>query len=186
MSKAAAAHAADLANSGERLGHTGSDGSSPAERLSRYGRWFERASECLAYRHTSASMLVAQLVINDGMASRTQRNTVLSPYMRAVGLAITKHSLHGVLAVFTFAGGYGPQPLDSQTVVEAHGSIDDPVSSEFKRVLDSIPVVAVHEQVECALSRNDKVELNYQPGALKMTIWSAVDGYGQTYGVEWE
>ena len=49
MARAAADHAEDLAASGARLGHTGSDGSKPAARLARHGRWFERASECLAY-----------------------------------------------------------------------------------------------------------------------------------------
>ena len=185
MSKAAADHAADLVNSGNRLGHTGSDGSHPADRISRYGRWFERASECLAYRHTSAPMLVTQLVVDDGSnPNRAQRNTILSPEMRAVGLAVTNHPQHGVLAVLTFAGGFGPQPLDVDVVVEAQGGVD-PLPRDFLRVLDSIPVVAVHEQVEAALARNDKVELNYQPGALKMTVWSAADGNGQMYGVEW-
>lgn len=176
MSKAAAEHADDLVNSGERLGHTGSDGSKPADRLSRHGRWFERASECLAYRHLSACALVAQLIIDDGMPSRTQRNTALSAEMRAVGAAVREHPSHGVLAVLTFAGGYGPQPLEVEAHVEASQS---PPSAEFKAVLDSIPVVAVHEQVEQALARMDKVELDYKPGALKMTIWSA----GQCFGI---
>jgi len=182
MSKAAAEHASDLINSGDRLGHTGSDGSKPADRLSRHGRWFERASECLAYRHSSASMLVSQLLVDDGMVSRAQRNTILSDEIRAVGLAVTNHPTHGVLAVLTFAGGYGPRPLLVNAIVTAQGN---KLPADFKRVLNSIPIVAVHEQVKCALARKDRVELNYQPGALKMTIWSAADGNGQMYGVEW-
>mmetsp|Transcript_5937 Transcript_5937/g.24849 ORF Transcript_5937/g.24849 Transcript_5937/m.24849 type:complete len:1150 (-) Transcript_5937:411-3860(-) len=185
MCRAARDHAEDLVRSGDRLGHTGSDGSKPADRLSRHGRWFERASECLAYRHVTPRMLVAQLVVDDGMPSRTQRGTALSSDMRAVGAAIVRHPSHGVLAVLTFAGGYGPPPLDHDALVAT--TPGQAVSADFKRVLDSIPVVAVHEQVEAALQRGDRVELNYQPGALKMTIWKADDDQsGQMYGVEWE
>ena len=182
MDAAAGEHADDLVACGERLGHTGSDGSRPAERLARHGRWFERASECLAYRHVTAPLLVAQLVIDDGMASRTQRATVLSADMRAVGCAVRDHPTHGVVAVLTFAGGYGPFPLEDAATVECAGGAPD---DAFNRVLDSIPVVAVHEQVAEALGRGDKVQLNYEPGALKMTIWAA-DGTGQMYGVDWE
>jgi hypothetical protein len=182
MDAAAGEHADDLVACGERLGHTGSDGSRPAERLARHGRWFERASECLAYRHLTAPLLVAQLVVDDGMASRTQRATVLSADMRAVGCAIRDHGAHGVVAVLTFAGGYGPFPLEDAATVECAGGAPD---DAFNRVLDSIPVVAVHEQVAEALGRGDKVQLNYEPGALKMTIWAA-DGTGQMFGVDWE
>lgn len=182
MSLAAAEHADDLVRSGERLGHKGSDGSKPADRLSRHGRWFERASECLAYRHLSAPALVAHMVVDDGMPSRTQRNTTLSPEMRAVGAAVRQHPSHGILAVITFAGGYGPHPLETCVVVE---SDQFPPPPKFKEVLDSVPVIAVHEQVESSLSRGEKVELDYKPGALKMTICTP-DGAGQMYGVEWE
>ena len=69
----------------------------------------------------------------------------------------------------------------STEIRPAGGAPDD----AFNRVLDSIPVVAVHEQVAEALGRGDKVQLNYEPGALKMTIWAA-DGTGQMFGVDWE
>mmetsp|Transcript_20129 Transcript_20129/g.24931 ORF Transcript_20129/g.24931 Transcript_20129/m.24931 type:complete len:484 (+) Transcript_20129:17-1468(+) len=189
MNKAAKDHVNDLVKSGDRLGHTGSDGSKPADRLSRYGRWFERASECLAYRHKSADMLVSQLVIDDGMNSRTQRNTVLSPEMRAIGCAITEHPSHGTLAVLTFAGGYGPlKPLDTQLTVDFDGS-SKAFSDDFKQVLDSIPVVAVHDQVEEAANSGKSIQLKYSPGSLKMTIWpsnSNEDSKAQVFGVEWE
>ena len=103
--------------------------------------------------------------------------------MRAVGCAVRDHPTHGVVAVLTFAGGYGPFPLDGDHTVDCgHGDAPD---DAFNRVLDSIPVVAVHEQVADALKRGDKVQLAYEPGTLKMTIW-APDGTGQMYGVDWE
>ena len=57
--------------------------------------------------------------------------------------------------------------------------------ADFKRVLDSVPVVAVHDQVAAALRAGGRVELDYEPGALRLTIWSS-GGSGQVYGVEWE
>ena len=58
MHRAAADHVGDLVRT-ERLGHTGSDGSAPAQRLNRHGRWFERASECLAHGRRTAVGIVA-------------------------------------------------------------------------------------------------------------------------------
>ena len=43
------------------------------------------------------------MVVDDGMASRTQRRTVLAKEMRAVGCAVRAHRAHGALAVFARA-----------------------------------------------------------------------------------
>ena len=93
---------------------------------------------------------MTQLVVDDGMVQRTQRQTVLSPDMRAVGAAIREHPAHGVLCVITVAGGFGPFPLEVACTTTATSA---DVSAEFTRVLDSVPVLAVHEQVHAALVR---------------------------------
>ena len=87
MTRAAEDHVEDLVRT-KRLGHTGSDGSAPAQRLNRHGRWFERASECLSHGRRTAVAAVAQMIIDDGVASRAQRRGLLSDRARAVGCAI--------------------------------------------------------------------------------------------------
>ena len=63
--------------------------------------------------------------------------------------------------------------------------IGGPEDALFARVLASVPVVAVHDQVADALARGCRVALDYAPGTLKLTIWSG-EGEGQMYGVDWE
>ena len=60
MSAAAAAHAADL-NVHSKTGHTGSDGSSPFDRLERYGAWSGTAAENIAFGDGTPAERVVQL-----------------------------------------------------------------------------------------------------------------------------
>ena len=153
MTRAAADHVDDLVRT-KRLGHTGSDGSAPAQRLNRHGRWFERASECLSHGRRTAVAAVAQMIIDDGVASRAQRRGLLSDRARAVGCAIRVHPRHGAVCCVTLAGGYGPPPLKEARKVTADAAN---LPDDFEEVLFSVPVVDIHDRVYQALERGGKV-----------------------------
>ena len=181
MTRAAADHVDDLVRT-KRLGHTGSDGSAPAQRLNRHGRWFERASECLSHGRRTAVAAVAQMIIDDGVASRAQRRGLLSDRARAVGCAIRVHPRHGAVCCVTLAGGYGPPPLKEARKVTADAAN---LPDDFEEVLFSVPVVDIHDRVYQALERGGKVVLDYAPGALKLSVWDAA-GKGEKFAVDWD
>ena len=64
----AASHAADLGKSGI-TGHTGSDGSSPFDRMNRHGKWLGAAAENIAFGDGTPRDRIIQLIIDDGVAS---------------------------------------------------------------------------------------------------------------------
>ena len=62
--------------------HTGTDGSSPSDRVSRYGTW-KSTAENLAWGPTDATDAVMMLFIDDGIASRGHRNNIFGNYSQA-------------------------------------------------------------------------------------------------------
>ncbi|MDB9473354.1 CAP domain-containing protein [Dolichospermum circinale] len=77
---AAQAHSNDMARH-NYLNHTGSDGSSMVDRMTRYGYNYRWAGENIAYGQTSA-----QEVMQSWMNSAGHRKNILNPKFRDVGI----------------------------------------------------------------------------------------------------
>lgn len=72
----------DQANTG-KIGHNGSDGSSPFDRMNRYGKWLIKAGENCAYGTKTGKEIVAQLLIDDGVMNRVDTAKIFSTrYLR--------------------------------------------------------------------------------------------------------
>ena len=115
MSAAAADHAADLA-SGGATSHTGADGSSPFDRISRYGRWSGTAAENLAFGMAEdpaaeARSRTIQLIVDDGVPSRGHRDNMFNPSFKWLGVAFGPHAL-GRSLVVTFAEAFTEGPAE--------------------------------------------------------------------------
>lgn len=109
MTSAASDHAKDLSETGN-ASHDGSDGSSPDERIERYGKWEESCAETIAFAEFAAAEdVVSLLVIDDGVPDRGHRKALLSPIHHVVGVAVTKHPTYGQVCVITLAGGFVPK-----------------------------------------------------------------------------
>ena len=109
MSSAAADQARDLSETGT-ASHEGSDGSSPDERIERYGAWEESCAETIAFAEfASAEDVISLLVIDDGVPDRGHRKALLNPIHHVVGVAVTKHPAYGQVCVITLAGGFVPK-----------------------------------------------------------------------------
>ena len=108
MDRAAADQAADQAQSG-KIGHTGSDNSTPSEQLSRYGTWQIMAAENISYGPTTGAEVVRQLVIDDGFLVRGHRIMLLNPVLEKTGVACGPHPRYSVMCVMTYAGDYEPR-----------------------------------------------------------------------------
>ncbi len=106
LSLAARAHARDQERSGA-LGHSGSDGSSPFDRMNRFGIWQGSAGENISYGGDTGEDIVIQLFVDDGVPGRGHRKNMLSPSFLTLGIGTASHPVYRVVCVQDFAGGYG-------------------------------------------------------------------------------
>lgn len=105
LTLAAKDHAEDQSETSE-TGHTGRDGSSPFDRIERYGQWLSTAGENIDYGHNDARRIVLSLLIDDGVASRGHRENIFNPRFKVVGIACATHKKYRYMCVIDLAGGF--------------------------------------------------------------------------------
>lgn len=91
-----------------RIGHRGSDGLHTADRMNRYGSFSGKSGECLWFGRlgATASTMVEDLVIDDGVASRGHRLCIFEPGYRVAAARVGTHSTFGAMAVIAFATAF--------------------------------------------------------------------------------
>lgn len=174
---------ADFLSSSDSTGHTGDSGSRAADRMRKYGTWWELAGEVMAYRESSAFANVRQMLVCDGEQSRIDRQTLLNPAMAVCGVGHAEHPTLRSVVVVNLSCGFSPLAYSQPTTVSCDGKLQD--NPAFSRVLDSIPLMAVHEDVETALAAGQKVDIDYVPGGHATWQITAPDGKQTTKYIEW-
>eukprot|EP00658_Telonema_sp_P-2_P084400 TRINITY_DN9361_c0_g1_i4.p1 TRINITY_DN9361_c0_g1~~TRINITY_DN9361_c0_g1_i4.p1 ORF type:complete len:948 (+),score=150.23 TRINITY_DN9361_c0_g1_i4:181-3024(+) len=106
-------HMADLSGRLD-VSAQGSDGSSPYQRLLRYGQVPQRASHLQSLGHLAAEEIVLQLIIDDGVKNRIDRRTILDPEMRYCAVSVGVHPVHAQVAIVSMAYEFVDKPRELQ------------------------------------------------------------------------
>lgn len=102
---AARDHVKDIGEKG-KTGHRGSDGSSPFDRMNRYGKWGIYAGENIDYGNDIPRHILFSLIIDDGVPSRGHRNNIFNEKFMVIGVAFGKHKVYNWICVMEFSGKY--------------------------------------------------------------------------------
>jgi uncharacterized protein YkwD len=105
MSSAARDHLRDQMQAAT-LGHSGSDGSTLADRINRYGSWEVGLGEAIVHGSSTAKRLVMQLVIDYDDPGRNHRINIFNQDLSVTGIACGNNVRYRNLCVITFAGKY--------------------------------------------------------------------------------
>lgn len=108
LTQGAADHANDIGPRG-MVGHSGTDGSSPLQRVQRYGTIppGNRLGENITYGPpTLAAWHVIQLVVDDNVPDRGHRKALLRRDYRFTGVACAPHTVFRIVCVATYASDY--------------------------------------------------------------------------------
>ncbi|MCP4156246.1 MAG: CAP domain-containing protein [bacterium] len=105
LSMASKAHVADLGSKGT-IGHSGTDKSSPQQRMNRFGKWKRAAGENICYFWKEPRYIVMQLIIDDNVPNRGHRTNIFNELYNIVGVSCGAHKSYGWMCTMDFAGGY--------------------------------------------------------------------------------
>jgi hypothetical protein len=75
-------------------------------RIARYGTWSGAIGEDITYGPRVAREVIANLLVDDGVADRGHRRSLLDPRWRYVGIACGFHARYGTMCVLDFASNY--------------------------------------------------------------------------------
>ncbi|MFT7581462.1 MAG: hypothetical protein ACI9MR_003138 [Myxococcota bacterium] len=145
LARAAMDHVADLGNNGH-VGHFGSDGSSPDERASRHGRWRGSVAENITFGSITASEVVIDLLVDDGVADRGHRRVMLGKTFRRTGVSCGPHPTYRQTCVIAYSDGYENSATTQGSMPVQRDPIAAPEPASRARNTDPSPVPARPEQ----------------------------------------
>lgn len=113
LTAAAADHQAEQSSSGD-VGHVGSDGSMPSDRVRRRGGDIY-VGELIAYGAADPAEIVRQLVVDDGVADRGHRRLLYDASLRYAGVSCGTHPVYRYMCVVTLGRTADGQPTRAGT-----------------------------------------------------------------------
>jgi len=95
--------------------HEGSDGKLLSDRIEKYCEWDGAIAENLEFGLKTAEHIMLNLLINDGIQQRYQRNNLFHPELKYVGIACGPHKIYSICTVIGYARGvreFNTEPQD--------------------------------------------------------------------------
>lgn len=113
LQAAALGHARDL-DANNLVGHDGSDGSQPQDRVALFAKADGWVAENIAFGPRTGEDVVIGLIVDDGVADRGHRKVLLKPDLFVAGTGCGPHPTYGVVCVINYAtrvSGGGEAPV---------------------------------------------------------------------------
>ncbi|MEL7350521.1 MAG: CAP domain-containing protein [Cyanobacteria bacterium P01_A01_bin.116] len=120
--QAAQAHAQDQRDGA--IGHRGSDGSSPSQRLSQFGVESHASGENIAYGPQTAQTVLMNLLIDDGVADRGHRTNLFSPEWTMAGVGCGPHATIRTVCVIDYVKAPQTTASNSQLSIVNNGTVE--------------------------------------------------------------
>ena len=105
MDHACKDHVLDIGPKGI-ISHSGSDGSTPFQRLDRYGQWNYTAGENLEFGNNKGRDIIIALIVDDGVPDRGHRANIFKEDFHKTGISHGPHSKSKYMTCNVFAGDY--------------------------------------------------------------------------------
>lgn len=111
--------------------HTGSNGSTPDQRISKYVKWDKTNAENIDFGSTNAQDSVISFLVDDGVSTRGHRKNLMSTEQKFFGCAAGVHKTMETCLVVNFIGGYEEKGGNSKAK-NSVGPIAQPNSTNNK------------------------------------------------------
>jgi len=157
MRKAAKDHVRETGKLG-MLGHSGADGSTATERISRYGKIVGQSAETIVYGDKAALEAFLAIVIDDGVKTRGHRKIVFNNSLRKFACFFGPHKKFKSMAVCVYAEDFQSKLTRPQALLLSK------MQSWLLR-----PMVFKRE-VEDYLSWTDKMTVTNEEGVVTKTV----------------
>merc|ERR1719463_893199 len=105
IGRACQKHLADLQDN-DFCSHIGTDGSTPEERLQKYGEHREQCGENIVFGMKHPKEIIYQMLIDDGVPERGHRANLLNMDFHFVGGAFGRHASAETAAVVVFVDAF--------------------------------------------------------------------------------
>lgn len=127
MSASASSHVFAQGRRGS-MGHRGVDGSSPWQRLKRFGEWGGQVGENIHYGEKSARQIVIDLIVDAGVPTRGHRKNIFNGNFAVAGISHGGHARFGSVCVIDFAGTFVPLGAVGRSISHRTAwSVEDPI-----------------------------------------------------------
>lgn len=104
LQMAAYYHAQDMSSNPNLVfEHTGSNGTNAEERVSLFGKWQGHLIEQIIFGYSSATEILVNMLIDDGLQSRANRRNMLNKGLGYMGIGICPHPLFRYVCVILYA-----------------------------------------------------------------------------------
>jgi hypothetical protein len=88
------------------IGHITRNGSTPQNRMEKFGDWDICLAEDITYGSFEARQIVIALLIDDGVPDRAHRKNILNPCFRFSGVSFGQHPAYETICAIDYAGDY--------------------------------------------------------------------------------
>ena len=125
----AAKELADFLGESGEVSHKGKGDTRMGDRISKHGQWTGKIGEIIGVQPENGLNFVLQWIIDDGVKTRGDRKSILSPDFTKIGVAVGPHKTYKTVAVVVFAEAFAGEGE----------KLPEPEVKENKDLIKSLP-----------------------------------------------